>query len=138
MEQYIETIADLLTRGRVCSISEIASDAEVSRPAASRAIRELTEKGFVEHQAYGYVVLTAEGEALARRLSARHRGLYRFLSSVLRYDDAAADSEACRLEHLVDDDFVARLAQLAVFMETDPAAGDRWHDRINQHLDQTH
>lgn len=135
MEQYIETIADLLTRDRVCSVSDIASHANVSRPAASRAVRELSGKGLVEHQSYSYVVLTPDGEALARRLTARHKAIYRFLANVLRYDPAFADTEACRLEHLVDDEFVSRLAQLAVFLDSDHAAGDRWLERMNRHIE---
>lgn len=133
MEQYIETIADLLTRDRVCSVSDIASHANVSRPAASRAVRELSGKGLVEHQSYSYVVLTPDGEALARRLTARHESLYRFLAEVLRYEAEIADREACRLEHLVDDEFVSRIAQLTVFLDSDRSAGERWLKRMNRH-----
>ncbi len=42
LEQYIEAIADLLTRDKVCSISEIAAQVRVSRPAAARAVRDLS------------------------------------------------------------------------------------------------
>ncbi len=134
MEQYIETIADLLTQDRVCSVSDIAAHANVSRPAASRAVRELAGKGLVEHQSYGYVVLSPDGEALARRLTARHKAIFRFLANVLRYEPGVADREACRLEHLVDDEFVGRLAQLTVFLDSDHDIGDRWQERMKGHL----
>lgn len=137
MEQYVETIADLLTRDRVCSVSDIASHANVSRPAASRAVRELAGKGLVEHQSYGYVVLSPDGETLARRLSARHKNIYRFLAEVLRYEPAFADSEACRLEHLVDDEFVSRLAHLTAFLDADQDVSRRWLERMTHHLDGT-
>ena len=41
------------------------AEVQVSRPAASRAVRELSDKELVEHKAYGYVDLTAAGQSIA-------------------------------------------------------------------------
>lgn len=138
MEHYLDIIAELLSQGQVCSVSDIAARAQVSRPAVSRAVRELAGQGLVEHKSYGYVVLTPDGVALARRLSARRKALHRFLTSVLRYEDSVAGEQAHRLEHLLDDEFAARLAQLTVFLESDHATGERWQERIDRHLDTVH
>jgi DtxR family transcriptional regulator, Mn-dependent transcriptional regulator len=116
MEQYVETIAELLTQGKVCSVSEIASVAKVSRPAASRAVRDLAEQDLVEHKTYGYVDLTSKGHALANKLAARHETLFRFFHEVLSMEVARADEEACRLEHLMDDDLIDRLSTLTEFL----------------------
>ena len=117
LEQYIEAIADLLTRDKVCSVSDIAAQVQVSRPAVSRAVRELSEKNLVTHKAYGYVDLTTMGQKIADKLTERHEALHRFLKDVLGYDDDWADQEACRLEHQVDDTFVERLNVLGDFVE---------------------
>lgn len=135
MEQYIETIADVMSRRRVASVSDIAAGANVSRPAASRAVRDLAAKDLVEHQAYGYVVLTPRGEAIARKLNARHKAIQRFLSAVLGYPDADADAEACRLEHLVDDTLVGRLEQLTRFFESENPASNRWRAQLDRFLE---
>jgi DtxR family transcriptional regulator, Mn-dependent transcriptional regulator len=126
MEQYIETIAHLLTKDKVCSVSDIADVAQVSRPAASRAVRDLADKDLVEHRAYGYVDLTSKGQKLAARLTARHEALYHFLADVLQYGEEEADEEACRLEHQLDDGTVARLAALTEFLKADPSLWQRW------------
>lgn len=115
-EQYIEAIADLLTRDKVCSVTDIAAQVQVSRPAVSRAVRELSEQNLVTHKAYGYVDLTEQGQQIADKLTIRHEALYQFLKDVLGYDDDWADQEACRLEHQVDDDFVTRLNILCDFV----------------------
>lgn len=115
-EQYIEAIADLLTRDKVCSVSDIAAQVQVSRPAVSRAVRELSEQNLVTHKAYGYVDLTEQGQLIADKLTERHESLYRFLKEVLGYDDDRADQEGCRLEHQVDDAFVERLDVLCDFV----------------------
>lgn len=120
LEQYIEAIAELLTQDKVCSVSDIADQVQVSRPAVSRAVRELSEKDLVSHKAYGYVDLTEKGHRIADMLTKRHEALYSFLKDVLQYDDDWADEEACRLEHQVDDDFVKRLNALAGVVKDHP------------------
>lgn len=120
LEQYIEAIADLLTRDKVCSVSDIAAQVQVSRPAVSRAVRELSEQNLVTHKAYGYVDLTEQGQKIADMLTVRHEALYAFLKDVLQYEDDFADQEACRLEHQVDDEFVARLNALGDAVKDHP------------------
>ena len=88
LEQYVEAIAHLLTKDKVCSVSEIAEEVQVSRPAASRAVRELSEKNLVQHKAYGYVDLTPQGQLIADKLTARHEALYSFFVEVLFSRDA--------------------------------------------------
>jgi len=132
LEQYVEAIADLLTQEKVCSVSQVAQQVQVSRPAASRAIRELTEQNLVEHKAYGYVDLTPKGQQLAKKMAARHNALYDFLKDVLQFDDARADQEACRLEHQVDEDFVARLNELNKFFSSDGKITTAWARRIKR------
>ncbi len=126
MEQYIETIAHLLTKEKVCSVSDIAEEAQVSRPAASRAVRDLAEKALVTHRAYGYVDLTAQGRTIADQLTARHDALLRFFSEVLGYDGDKADEDACRLEHELDDAMVSHMTELADWLAADPARGQDW------------
>lgn len=133
MEQYIETIAHLLTKDKVCSVSDIADEAQVSRPAASRAIRDLAERDLVQHRAYGYVDLTPTGQSLADKLTARHDHLFHFLRDVLHYEEDYADEEACRLEHQVDDDTAERLHALTEFLRGDGSIAARWAEALERH-----
>lgn len=126
LEQYIEAIAQLLTKDKVCSVSDIASEVQVSRPAASRAVRELSDKELVDHKAYGYVDLTTKGQTIADKLTLRHEALYAFLTDVLCFDEDWADQEACRLEHQVDDELVGRLAELTTFFDINKDAAKAW------------
>lgn len=135
MEQYVETIAQLLTKGKVCSVSDIAESAEVSRPAASRAVRDLAAKELVEHKAYGYVNLTTKGHRLALRLSARHETLLRFLQEVLGYDPEQANDEACRLEHHFDDETAGRIGRLVDFFASNEMVRHEW-DQLRTQLRQ--
>jgi DtxR family Mn-dependent transcriptional regulator len=128
MEQYIETIAELLATDKVTSISDIADKAGVSRPAASRSVRDLADKNYVEHKAYGYVALTPKGDALAHRLHERHNNLYGFLVDVLGMGEEDANDEACILEHQMEDWLVRRLNRLTGFFQEHPDIEQQWLD----------
>lgn len=130
LEQYIEAIAELLTQDKVCSVSDIAAQVQVSRPAVSRAVRELSDQDLVAHKAYGYVDLTEKGQKIADMLTARHEALYAFLKDVLHYDEDWADEEACRLEHQVDDDFVARLDALSEILKDFPDVAKAMREKL--------
>ncbi len=134
LEQYIEAIADLLTRDKVCSVSDIAEQVRVSRPAASRAVRELSDQELVEHRSYGYVDLTPKGQSIADTLTARHEVLYEFLCEVLLFDEEWADQEACRLEHQVDDALVERLSELSKFFAGNEDLGAQWARKLRRSL----
>ncbi len=134
LEQYIEAIADLLPRDKVCSVSDIAEQVQVSRPAASRAVRELSEQELVEHRSYGYVDLTPKGQSIAEKLTARHEVLYEFLREVLLFEDEWADQEACRLEHQLDDLIVGRISELCKFFAADEDLGAHWARRLRRSL----
>ena len=134
LEQYIEAIADLLTRDKVCSVSDIAEQVQVSRPAASRAVRELSDQELVEHRSYGYVDLTPKGRSIADKLSARHEVLYKFLCEVLLFDEEWADQEACRLEHQVDDALVERVSELSKFFAANEDLAAQWARKLRRSL----
>ncbi len=119
LEQYVETIAYLLTKDKVCTVSDIADLANVTRAAASRAVKELADKELVTHRTYGYVDLTEEGSSLAEQLTQRHHTLQRFLGQVLGFDDETADREACRLEHHVDDELARRIQSMTELIAQD-------------------
>ena len=132
LEQYIEAISDLLTRHKVCSVSDIAEQVQVSRPAASRAVRELSEQDLVDHRSYGYVDLTQKGRAIANKLAGRHESLFAFLKDVLHFDEEWADQEACRLEHQVNDAMVERLAELSRFFKSNEDAAAQWEQKMRR------
>jgi len=130
LEQYVETIAYLLTKDKVCTVSEIAGLAQVTRAAASRAVKELADKELVTHRTYGYVDLTEGGRELAAQLAQRHHTLQQFLEQVLAFDPETADREACRLEHQVDDELARRIGLLNEIVAGDTKLAARIRGRM--------
>ena len=59
---------------------------------------------------YGDVVLTEAGRARAQRVRRRHDLLSRYLRDVLGVSDETAETDACRIEHVVSDELIEIIA----------------------------
>lgn len=100
-ETYLETILLLKHRqGSVRSI-DVARELEYSKPSISRAMGILKESGFITIDQSGYIELTEKGEEKANSIYERHKVLREFLMATVGIDEAVADQDACRIEHVI-------------------------------------
>ena len=81
----------------------------LSKPSVNRAVRTLTEEGYLQHAHYGSIELTDLGYVTARELYRRHRALRQFLILCLGVDKDVAEQEAFGLKHYISDDTCRRL-----------------------------
>ena len=102
-EDYLETILILREKnGNVRSI-DIVNKMNYSKPSISIAMKKLKSEGMVEMDLNGYITLTPRGEEVAQRIYSRHKLLEKCLIAV-GVDPGTAEEEACRIEHVIDDD----------------------------------
>ena len=102
-EDYLETILILREKnGNVRSI-DIVNKMNYSKPSISIAMKKLKSEGLVEMDLNGYITLTPRGEEIAQRIYSRHRLLEKCLIAI-GVDPETAEEEACRIEHVIDDD----------------------------------
>lgn len=102
-EDYLETILILRNRnGNVRSI-DIVNEMGFSKPSISIAMKKLREQGLVEMDQNGYISLLPPGQEIAERIYARHELLTRVLIAI-GVEEPVASDEACRIEHVIDDD----------------------------------
>ena len=110
-EDYLETILILREQnGNVRSI-DIVNKMNYSKPSISIAMKKLKSEGMVEMDLNGYITLTAKGEEVAKRIYSRHKLLEKCLVAI-GVDPDTAEEEACRIEHVIDDDTYDRTRQL--------------------------
>ena len=100
-EDYLEAILELTEKRVVARNMELSSKLGVRRATVTRALKLLTQKGFVNHEMNGYVTLTDEGKAIAQDILARHELFRHFFRDILNLEDDEADEIACRIEHTV-------------------------------------
>lgn len=105
-ENYLETILMLKERkGTVRSI-DIARELNFSKPSVSRAMGILRESGFIIMEPSGEIQLTDSGRKKAREIYGRHQLLTAFLQDVAGVSPEMAEENACRMEHIVDQEVV--------------------------------
>ncbi|MCD8369770.1 MAG: metal-dependent transcriptional regulator [Clostridiales bacterium] len=105
-ENYLETILMLKQRkGTVRSI-DIARELNFSKPSVSRAMGILKEDGYIVMEPSGEIHLTDKGMEKASSVYGRHQLLTAFLQEITGVPEEQAEANACRMEHILDQDVV--------------------------------
>jgi DtxR family transcriptional regulator, Mn-dependent transcriptional regulator len=128
MENYLETILALEAANKVARAKEIAEKLEIQRGSVTGGLKTLSEKGLINYEPYSYITLTPEGKRIAREVARRHAVLRDFLANILRVEPAAAEANACRMEHAIDSEVLERLICFIEYIHTCPRAGNQWID----------
>ena len=102
LEDYVELIADLLATAGEARPTDIARRLGVSHPTAINTIARLKREALATARPYRGVFLTEKGEALAKRVRARHRLVVEVLIA-LGVPAEAAEADAEGLEHHVSE-----------------------------------
>ena len=123
-ERYLEAVYRLREEKGMARVRDLAAALEVHKSTVTGALHALAERDLVDYEPYEPPSLTPEGEAIARRLAARHRLIGCFLHHVLDVDRETADRNACRLEHAVDQEVLEGFVCFLAFMQN-CTSGDR-------------
>jgi DtxR family transcriptional regulator, Mn-dependent transcriptional regulator len=135
VEDYLKAIYQLSESGEPVSTSAIAERLGIAAGSVTGMLKRLSEAGLVEHTRYYGARLTSEGAENAIRTIRRHRILELFLVDVLGYTWDRVHDEAERLEHVVSDEMIDRMANVLGEPEADPhgapipSAGEEFHER---------
>lgn len=124
MEDYLEAIAVLKKSNKVARVKDISSLLHVKTSSVSAALDNLSKKGLVIHERYGYVDLTPKGEKLAFNCKAKHEVLTKFLENILIVNPKIAAEDACKLEHSISPEAYEKLSKFVKFTE-DTSDGSR-------------
>jgi DtxR family Mn-dependent transcriptional regulator len=120
VEDYLKAIFRLTERGAAAFTSDIAQQLGLSAAAVTGMVKRLADAGYLEHEPYRGVLLTAAGRAIALAVMRRHRILETYLTEKLRYDWASVDAEAERLEHAASSELIERMAEALGEPKYDP------------------
>jgi DtxR family Mn-dependent transcriptional regulator len=135
MEDYLESVAMLRSRGKAVRVKEISTALGVKMPSVTAALKRLSEEGLVVHEKYGRVKLTSAGEKAAKNVFRRHEVLRRFLTGVLDIDPDTAREDACRMEHAISPTSLERLSKFLSFVESCPREEPPWLGSYRYYLE---
>jgi len=109
LQDYLEVILNLVQEKKTARVTDIADRLDIAKPSVIQALTLLKEKGLIVQDRYGPVELTADGQCYAQRIKHRHNVIYGFLTQVLGVSPAAAEKDACLMEHDLSGETFERL-----------------------------
>jgi DtxR family transcriptional regulator, Mn-dependent transcriptional regulator len=116
LEDYAEIILELEQKDGSARVTDIAQKMMVSKPSVTEALRLLKEREIVTYAPYSYIHLTEKGRILAQEVRRRHDILSSFLTTILGIPKRKAETQACRMEHILEPSTIEKLCKLHSFL----------------------
>jgi DtxR family Mn-dependent transcriptional regulator len=113
LEDYLEAILNVCSEKKVARSKEIGLALRVKGSSVTGALRALSRQGYINYTPYDFVTLTARGEKAAQLIAKRHRILKKFFIEVLQCKPSEAEEVACKTEHVMNPEMIAKLALLS-------------------------
>ena len=112
VEDYLKAIFEESNPPTLASTTAIAERMGVTLASVTSMLKKLAAKtpALVDYRKHHGAKLTPEGTLLALKIIRRHRLLELFLHDVLAFEWDEVHEEADRLEHVISDAFVQRIA----------------------------
>ncbi len=120
LEDYLETVYELVRDHKVARVRDIAEARKVKASSVTPAMRRLEEAGLIKYGRREFIELTEQGESQARRIYAGHQILKRFFQDFLGLSAAAAEQNACAMEHSLTGEARERFVRLYEFLTLCP------------------
>jgi DtxR family Mn-dependent transcriptional regulator len=134
MEDYLEAVVMLGKKDGSVGVKEISTLLGVKMPSVTAAMKRLAEEKMVIYERYGRIKLTKAGKKAAKEVFRRHEILRRFLIGVLGMDTETAEEDACRMEHVISQTTLERLAKFQNFVESCPDEKIPWLGNYRHYL----
>lgn len=109
MEDYLEAISLVADENGLARITDIRDMLGVKTPSVTGAVNALAKEGYLTHEPYQGVELTAKGHRAAEDVKKRHAILSRFLIQVIGVSPKTADIDACKMEHTISRETLEKL-----------------------------
>lgn len=114
LEEYLKTIYVLKnTKGQI-RVTDISKKMNCSKPSVNRALNCLKDEGLILYETYGDIVITEEGENIAKSAIKRYDILKLFLIEILDVDENVAQDEATKMKHSISEDTITKLENYIV------------------------
>lgn len=122
IQDYLKHIFELTEAGAPASTNDLAARLEVAPASVTGMVQKLAaaKPPLVNYRKHHGVTLTDEGQRAALEIIRHHRLLETWLVQTLGYTWDEVHEEAYRLEHVISEDFEARIAAALGHPTRDP------------------
>lgn len=109
LEDYLEFIHNRIAQEKIIKAVDIANEFNVSRPTVSEALIKLADMDLIIYEGRRGIKITKKGMDQAKKTIKKHNSLFNFFTKILKIDPALADKNACKIEHVIDDELIKKL-----------------------------
>ncbi len=118
LEDYLERILIMQQQNTVARVKDLVNYFQVKAPSVVDALKKLKSMGLIEHEFYGFVVLTPKGKSIAQEIYNKHLLLKDFLQKVLHVNELVAEDDACKIEHYLSKETINNIIAFMNFAKT--------------------
>lgn len=113
IQDYLKAIYGLTSDGEEASTTALAARLGIAAPSVTGMLQKLAalQPPLVVYQKHQGARLTPEGERAALEVLRHHRLLEAYLVESLGYSWDSVHEEACKLEHVISEEFETRIAE---------------------------
>ncbi len=133
LEDYLELICNLLETGQNVKAVEIARKLNISRAAVSEALTRLVEKNLIVYEGHKGISITPEGLEKAKNVILKHNTFTHFFETILGTDRITAEENACKIEHVIDDDVFMRIKAFQEYCAKNREFIEKFKEGYNLH-----
>lgn len=121
-QDYLKVIFDLTAGGEPASTTALAARLGVAPASVTGMIQRLAtgRPALIRYRKHHGVTLTPSGERAALEIIRHHRLLETYLVEILGYAPDRVHEEACRLEHVISEQFEASIDTVLGHPTRDP------------------
>ncbi len=122
IQDYLKHIYALTEHGGAASTNDLAARLGIAPASVTGMVQRLANSTpqLVVYRKHQGVTLTPNGEKAALEVIRHHRLLETYLVTMLGYSWDAVHEEACRLEHVISEEFEAKIAEALGHPTHDP------------------
>lgn len=115
LEDYLELIFNSIQEGKNIKAVDIANTFNISRPSVSEALIRLADMDLIIYEGRKGIAITKKGEEEAKKIIKKHSVLCNFFNEILNIDFETATKNACKIEHVVDDNVIEKIEKFTAF-----------------------
>lgn len=115
LEDYLELIYQAISKNKNIKAVDIANEFKISRPSVSEALIRLADLDLIIYEGRKGIKITQKGVVEAKKIINRHNILLKFFSEVLNIDYQIANKNACKIEHVIDDEVLNKIQLFSEF-----------------------
>lgn len=132
LEDYLEAIYNIIEEKQGVKAVEISRKLNVKRSSVTEALKNLADKKLVNYGRYEVISLTPQGINVAKKVSERHKTLYNFFEKVLGIKSDEAQENACKIEHVISENVLKRMAAFTEFNNNFCCEGKKYSEEFKK------